>query len=100
MSFAGACAADKNCVPLGVQERAGCQFADLSLIHGRRSAVEAVEIFQLGELGATDPVGDRSGLVMGALGTEQAGNKRKDLLAPSQPLADDLIEAGAHAEEL
>src|SRR4029077_11733007 len=72
----------------------------LSLIHRRVGEDEAVEIFQHGELGAADPVADRSGLAMGALGTDQAGNERIDLIAPGQSLARDLVEAGAHAIEL
>ena len=37
---------------------------------------------------------------MGAFGPDQAGDERKDLSAPGKALADDLIEAGAHAVEL
>jgi len=100
MGFPGARAADEDSIALGVQEGAGRQLAHLSLIHRRVGEDEAVEIFQHGELGAADPVADRSGLAMGALGTDQAGNERIDLIAPGQSLARDLVEAGAHAIEL
>jgi hypothetical protein len=36
---------------------------------------------------------------MGALGTDQAGNERIDLISPGQSLARDLVEVGAHAME-
>jgi hypothetical protein len=35
-----------------------------------------------------------------ALGPDQACDQRIDLVAPGQPLAGDLVEAGAHAVEL
>ena len=99
-AFASARPADEDGVALGVQESAGCQLAHLSLIHRRVGEDEAVEIFQHRELGTADPVADRPGLAMDALGTDQAGNQRIDLIAPGQSLAGDLIEAGAHAIEL
>ena len=37
---------------------------------------------------------------MGALGPDQAGDERIELIAPGQALAGDLVEAGAHAVEL
>src|SRR5712691_10247787 len=100
MSLPAARAADEDSVALGIQEGAGRQLAHLSLIHGRVGEDEAVEILQHWELGAADPVADRSRLTMGALGTDQAGNERIDLVAPGQSLARDLVEAGAHAVEL
>jgi hypothetical protein len=99
MGFAGAGAADEDSVALGVEEGAGRQLAHLSLIDGRVGEDEAVEIFQHRELCAADPVADRSGLAMGALGTDQAGNERIDLISPGQSLARDLVEVGAHAME-
>src|SRR5471030_525300 len=100
MGFAGARAADEDSVALGIQEGTSRQFAHLSLIDGRVGEDEAVEILQHRELGAADPVADRSRLAMGALGTDQAGNERIDLIAAGQSLARDLVEAGAHAIEL
>ena len=37
---------------------------------------------------------------MGDLGADQAGQERIEFFAASQPLAGDLVEAGAHAVEL
>ena len=100
MGFSGAGAADEDGVALGIQEGAGCQLANLSLVHRRIGKEEAVEIFQYRELGAGDPVTDRSGLPMGALGADQAGDEGVDIIAPGQSLAGDLVEAGAHAMQL
>ena len=37
---------------------------------------------------------------MRALGPDEAGDERIDLIAPGQSLACDLVEAGAHAVQL
>ena len=100
MGFAGAGAADEDGVALGVQEGAGGEFANLPLIDRRVGEDEAVEVFEDRELGPADAIADRSGLPMRALGSDQAGNERIDLIAPGKALAGDLIEAGAHAVKL
>ena len=58
MRFAGARAADENCVALGIEERAGCEFAHLSLVNHRVAEDELVEILQHRELGAADAIAD------------------------------------------
>ena len=100
MGFAGAGAADEDRVALGVQEGAGGKFAHLALIDRRVGEDELVEVFEDREPGAADAIADRSGLPVGALGPDQAGDEWVDLVAPGEALAGDLVEAGAHAVEL
>ena len=100
MGFAGAGSADEDRVALGVEEDAGGEFANLALIDRRIGEDELVEVLEDRELGAADAIADRARLPVGALGPDQAGDERMDLIAPGQALAGDLIEAGAHAVEL
>ena len=51
-------------------------------------------------VGPAQAIADRAGLPVRALGSDQAGKQWIDLVAPRQPLAGDLVEAGAHAVEL
>ena len=37
---------------------------------------------------------------MGALGPDQAGEQRVDLVTPDQPLTSNLVEAGTHPVQL
>src|SRR6185312_16527200 len=71
----GAGAADEDAVALGVKEGAGGQLTDLTLIDRRIGEDEAVDVLQDRELGAADPVADRAGLAVGALGLDQAGEE-------------------------
>jgi hypothetical protein len=52
------------------------------------------------EARAADAVVDRARVAVVGLGPDQAGEQRVELFAPVQALADDLVEAGAHAVEL
>lgn len=100
MGFAGAGATDEDGVALGVEEGAGGEFAHLALIDRRIAKDKSVEVFENRELGPTDTIADRSRLPVRALGADQAGDERINLIAPGKTLAGDLIEAGAHAVEL
>src|SRR5450759_2318907 len=100
MGFAGAGAADKDRIALGVQEFAGGEFAYQPLIDRRIGEDELVEVFENRELGPADAVADRARLAVGAFGPDQTGYKRINLVAPGEALSGDLIEAGAHAVEL
>jgi hypothetical protein len=100
MGFAGTSAADEDRVALGVEERSGGQFANLPLVDRRVGEYEFVQVLEHRELGAADTIADRAGLPVRALGPDQTGNERIDLIAPRQPLAGNLIEACAHAVEL
>ena len=93
-------AADEDCIALGVQEGAGGEFANLSLIDRRIAEEERIEVFENRELGPADAIADRTGLPMRALGADQAGDERINLIAPGKTLAGNFIEAGAHAVEL
>src|SRR5665213_1114083 len=100
MGFAGAGATDEDGVALGIQEGAGGEFANQSLIDGCVGEGEGIEIFENRELGAGDAIADRAGLTVGAFGPDQAGDERINLVTPGKTLAGNLIEAGAHAVEL
>jgi hypothetical protein len=100
MGFAGAGAADEDGVALGVEERAGGEFAHLPFIDRRVGKDELVDVLEDRELGAANTITDRSGLTVRLLGPEQAGDERIYLVAPRQALAGDLVKAGAHAVEL
>src|SRR5450631_3601787 len=100
MGFASAGSADEDPVALGVEESAGGEFAHLALVDRRLGEDERVEVFEDRELGSADAIADRAGLTMCALGPDQAGDEGVDLVAPDEPLAGDLVEAGAHAVEL
>src|SRR6476661_433365 len=80
MGFAGAGAADEDCIALSVQEGA--------------------DIFEDRELGSPDTIAYRAGLAVGAFGPDQAGDEGIDLIAPGKTLTGNLIEAGAHAVKL
>ena len=95
MGFAGAGAADEDRIALGVQEGAGGEFTNLPFIDRRIGEDELVQVFENRELGAADAITDRAGLTVCALGPDQAGDERIDLVAPVQALAGDLVEAGA-----
>ena len=58
---------------LGIEERAGREFAHLALVNHCVGKNELVQILQHRELGATDAVADRAGLTMRAFGSDQAG---------------------------
>src|SRR5450631_4946403 len=51
-------------------------------------------------LGAADTIADRAGLPVGALGADQTGDQRIDLIAARKTLSGNLIEARAHAVKL
>src|SRR3954447_26500849 len=100
MRLARAGAANEDRVALGIQERPGGQFAHLALIDRGLGKDEPIEVLEHRKLGPAQAIADRAGLPMRALGPDQAGDQRIDLVAPGQPLAGDLVEAGAHAVEL
>ena len=68
MGFAGASAADEDGVAFGIQEGAGGEFANLSLIDGCIGEDELVQIFENREFGAADAITDRARLAVRALG--------------------------------
>jgi hypothetical protein len=72
MGFAGAGAANEDGIALGVQECAGGEFANLSLIDRCIGEDELVQIFENRELGATDTIADRARLAVGTFGPDQA----------------------------
>ena len=106
MGFAGAGAADEDGVALGIQKRAGGEFRNQSRIDGGVSEDEFIQVLEDRELGAAvdakarqrEAIADRAGLPVGAFGADQTGDEGRELTAPGQPLAGNLIEAGAHAE--
>ena len=100
MGFAGAGAADEDRIALSIQECAGGEFANLSFIDRGVAEDERIEVFENREFGSADAIADRTSLPVRALGSDQAGDERINLISPRQPLAGDLIEAGAHAVEL
>jgi hypothetical protein len=100
MGFAGAGAADEDCIALSVQEGAGGEFANLPFIDRRIGEGERVDIFEDRELGSADAIADRAGLPVSAFRPDQTGDERIDLIAPGEPFARNLIEAGAHAVKL
>ena len=51
---------------------------------------ELIEVLEHRELGAADAIADRASLPMGALGPDQAGDQRVDLVTPDQPLTSNL----------
>ncbi len=75
MGFAGAGAADEDCVALGVQEGAGGEFTNLPFIDRRIGKDERVDIFEDWELGPADAIADRAGLAMRVFGPDQAGDE-------------------------
>src|SRR5476649_2423962 len=97
MGFTGAGATDEDRIALGVQECTGGEFAYLSFIDRRIGEGERVDIFEDLELGSTDAIADRACLPVGAFRPDQTGDERIDLIAPGEPFARNLIEAGAHA---
>src|ERR1700691_3214769 len=100
MGLSGAGAADEDSIALGIEEGAAGEFAQLALVDRRLGEDERIEVFEDRELGAADAIADRPGLTMCALGADQAGDERVDLVASCEPLAGDLVEACAHAVEL
>src|SRR5665213_477893 len=100
MGFAGAGAADEDSIALDVEEGAVGEFAQLALVDWRFGEDERVEFLEDRKLGPADAVADRAGLTMCAFGPDQAGDEGVDLVASGEPLAGDLVEAGAHAVEL
>ena len=108
MGFAGAGTADEDGIALGIQERTGGAFTNQSGIDGGVGEGEFVQVLEDRELGAAvdakarlrDAIADRAGLSVGAFGADQTGDEGIELIAPGQPFAGNLIEAGAHAEEL
>src|SRR5271163_1152424 len=97
MGFAGAGAADEDSIALSVEEGTGGEFAQLALVDRRLGEDERVEIFEDRELGTADPIANGAGLPVRAFGPDQAGDEGVDLGATGEPLAGDLVEAGAHA---
>ena len=75
MGFAGAGAADEDCIALSVQEGAGGEFANLPFIDRRIGEGERVDIFEDRELGSSDTIAYRAGLAVGAFGPDQAGDE-------------------------
>ena len=59
MGFAGAGAADEDCIALSVQEGAGGEFANLPFIDRRIGEGEGVDIFEDRELGSSDTIAYR-----------------------------------------
>jgi len=100
MGFAGAGAADEDCIALSVQEGAGGEFSNLPFIDRRIGEGERVDIFEDRELGSADTIAYRAGLAVGAFGPDQAGDEGIDFIAPGKTLTGNLIEAGAHAVKL
>src|ERR1700689_1803184 len=100
MGLSGAGAADEDSISLGIEEGAGGEFAQLALVDRRLGEDERVQVFEDWELGSADAIADRAGLPMRALGPDQAGDEGVNLVASGEPLAGDLVEAGAHAVEL
>src|ERR1700726_1962570 len=100
MGFAGAGAADEDRVTLGVEEAAGGEFTHQSFIDRRVREDELGDILEDQELGAADTIADRAGLPVGALGGDQTGDQRIDLIAARKTLSGNLIEARAHAVKL
>src|SRR5665213_1383867 len=97
MGFAGAGAADEDSIALDVEEGAGGEFAQLALVDRGFGEDERVEVLEDRELGTADAIADREGLTMFAFGPDQADDEGVDLVASGEPLAGDLVEAGAHA---
>src|SRR6478672_5203731 len=87
MVFAGAGAADEDCIALSVQEGAGGEFANLPFIDRRIGEGERVDIFEDRELGSSDTIAYRAGLAVGAFGPDQAGDAGIDLIAPGKTLS-------------
>src|SRR5713226_6960248 len=100
MGFAGAGAADEDRVTLGVEEAAGGEFTNQSFIDRRVREDKLVDILEDRELGAANTIADRAGLPVGALGADQTGDQRIDLIAARKTLSGNLIEACAHAVKL
>ena len=100
MSFAGAGSAYEDRVAACVQERAGRKFTDPAFINGRVGEDEFANILEDQEFGAAHAIADRTRLPVGTFGADQAGQEGKDLVAPVEALAGDLVKAGAHAVEL
>jgi hypothetical protein len=63
MGFAGASAADEDCVALVIQEGAGGEFTNLSFIDWRIGEDERIDIFEDRELGSANAIADRAGLL-------------------------------------
>jgi hypothetical protein len=74
MGFAGAGAADEDCVAFGVEEGTGGEFSNLPFIDRRIGEDERVDIFEDRELGSADTIADRTSLTVGAFGPDQAGD--------------------------
>src|ERR1700691_4748711 len=100
MGLSGAGAADEDSIALGIEEGAAGEFTQLALVDRRFGEDERVEVLEDRELGPADAIADRAGLTMCAFRPDQAGDEGVDLVASGEPLAGDLLEAGARAGEL
>ena len=72
----------------------------MAFVYRRVREDELVDVLEDRKLRAGDAIADRACLPVGALGEDQAGDQRIKLVAPSEALAGDLVEAGAHALKL
>ena len=100
MGFPGAGSADENRVASGVEESAVGHLAHLAFIDGSAGEGEAVDVLENREFSAADPVDDRPGVPVVALGAQETGQQGIDLVTAHQPLAGDLVETGPHAMKL
>jgi hypothetical protein len=73
---------------------------NLPLVDCRVGKYEFVQVLEHRELGPADAIADRAGLPVRALGPDQAGNERIDLITPCQAFSGNLVEACAHAVKL
>jgi hypothetical protein len=81
-------------------EPSACQVADERFVDRRAGEVELVEVLGQRQLGDSELVLDRPGLLLGDLGAQEVADNARRLVATLNAARHHLVISGAHAEEL
>ena len=100
VALAGAGSADQYGVALVGEEGAGGQIADHPFVDGSTGELELGELLGQRQLGDSELVFDRTGLLLGDLGFEELADDPLHRVLALQPVGHQLIEGGPHAGEL
>ncbi|GEC17306.1 hypothetical protein J2S34_002027 [Nitrobacter winogradskyi] len=100
MGLAGAGAADQHDVALLGDEPAASEIIDQRLVDGGALELEAIEILGERQLGDSELVLDRAGLLLVDLGIEQIADDALRFVLALDGGRHDLVEGGLHAIEL
>jgi hypothetical protein len=100
VGLAGPGAADEDGIALLSQEGAGRQVPNQGLVDGGAVELELGQLFRQRRLGDAELIADRAGVLFGDLRLEQLADDLRHRMLALQPVADHLVEGGAHPGQL